>query len=449
MAIIDAVTITNPYLLGNYAPVTDEITVADLQVRGQIPEVLSGRYLRTGPNPLGAPPEPYHWFSGAGMVHGIELGNGRASSYRNRWVGTSAITDELGRSATPGPAQPMYDASNTNILAFAGKILSFTEGCYPYELSPELDTVRRFDFGGVLPHGMTAHPKLDPLTGELHAFSYWFDSPCLIYHVVDASGRLTKTIPIELPRSVSMHDFAITRTHVLFFDQPYVFDLDIAMRSGFPFRWSPEFGARVGVLPRSATSGDEIRWIETDPCYCFHPMNAYDVDESTIVAHIPRIDNLWGTAAPEPDRTTLERWTIDLAAGKVTQDLLDDEDQEFCRINESLIGSQHQFGYTMSTSGGVYGGTRLFKHNFGAASRAVREFGPGQHPGEFVFVADPERSSREDGGWMMGLVYDEAVDGSELVMFDAEEFVAPPVAAVTMPRRVPFGFHGNWIPTSA
>ena len=87
-----AVTVTtNPYLEGNFAPVLEEVTATELAVTGHVPEGLSGRYLRNGPNPA-SPPEPssYHWFTGDGMVHGIRLRDGRAEWYRNRWVRSAA-----------------------------------------------------------------------------------------------------------------------------------------------------------------------------------------------------------------------------------------------------------------------------------------------------------------------------------------------------------------------
>ena len=139
---------------------------------------------------------------------------GTARWYRNRWVRTDAIAREMGEQPVEGPTPPMYDASNTNVLGHAGRILSLTEGAIPYELSRELDTLRRVDFGGPLPSGLTAHPKIDPVTGEMHAFSYWFSEPYLIYHLIDANGRLVRSEPITLPRSVMMHDFAITRSRV-------------------------------------------------------------------------------------------------------------------------------------------------------------------------------------------------------------------------------------------
>jgi 8'-apo-carotenoid 13,14-cleaving dioxygenase len=442
-------TTTNRYLEGGYAPVTEEVTVDRdaLEVRGRLPEALRGRYLRIGPNPVGPPPSPYHWFLGDGMVHGLELGGGSAAWYRNRWVRTSAVTSVLGEAPVDGPAQPMYDSSNTNVVGFAGTILALTEGCYPYVLDARLETVGRLD-AGVLPHGMTAHPKLDPVTGELHAFSYWWTPPFLLYHVLDATGRVTVTEPINLPAPVSMHDFAITRDSVLFFDQPAVFDLEAAATTGFPFRWKPENGARVGVLPRGGTNAD-VRWYETETCYTFHPMNGFEAGDGTIVVDVPKLSSVFdvddGPGPTGRDKTQcLERWTIDPAAGKVRADLLDDQSQDFCRINESLLGSPHRYGYTTAIGADLpYDDTRVFKHDLASGEREVHDFGAGAHPGEFVFVADPDRAGAEDGGWLLGLVHGH--DDARLAVLDAQDVAAPPVAEVRIPRRVPFGFHGNWV----
>jgi carotenoid cleavage dioxygenase len=179
-------------------------------------------------------------------------------------------------------------------------------------------------------------------------------------------------------------------------------------------------------------------------------MNAYDVDGNTIVVDVPKMDSVGSGAGPKPSSLTLERWTIDLAAGVVKQDVIDDAPQEFCRVNESVLASPHRYGYTISTGLGAddlpYAATRTYKHDFASGTREVHELGAGLHPGEFVFVADPDRSGVEDGGWLMGLVHDDASDRTRLTLLDAQDFAGDPVAEVILPRRVPYGFHGNWIP---
>src|SRR5688500_16068709 len=93
---------TNRYLEGNFGPVSDEQTVTDLRVTGTIPDFLGGRYLRTGPNPIGAEPDTYHLFTGDGMVHGVHLRDGNAQWYRNRFVRSQKVCAALGEEWKPG-----------------------------------------------------------------------------------------------------------------------------------------------------------------------------------------------------------------------------------------------------------------------------------------------------------------------------------------------------------
>ena len=435
----------NPFLTGNYGPVAEECTSTHLRVDGVIPPELRGRYLRIGPNPFATPTGPYHWFVGDGMVHGVELGDGNAAWYRNRWVRTDDIARAMGEEPVGGPMPPMYDTSNTHVLAHAGRILALTEGAMPYELSPTLETVRRTDFGGPLPTGFTAHPKVDPVTGELLAFAYWFAEPYLTYHQIDATGKLVRSEPITLPRSVMIHDFAVTREHVIFFDLPVVFDLET---QPFPFRWDDDSGARVGVMPRAGGDAD-VRWFDVDPCYVFHPMNAYD-DGDSVVVDVPRHPTMFKRSRTGPNdggAPTLERWTIDLGAGKVREERIDERGQEFPRVNETLLGSRHRFGYAVSVPNTekAFDGAFYLKHDFVAGVSQEHDFGPGRTPGEFVFVPGAAATS-EDDGWLIGYVYDAAVDRSDFVILDAHDFTAPAVATVHLPVRVPFGLHGSWIP---
>jgi carotenoid cleavage dioxygenase len=438
-------TTDNPFLSGNFGPVAQECTSTDLPIDGAIPSELQGRYLRIGPNPYTTPTGPYHWFSGDGMVHGVELGHGAAAWYRNRWVRTDDLARAMGEQPVDGPLPPLYDTSNTHVIGHAGRILALTEGSMPYELSPTLDTLRRTDFGGPLPTGFTAHPKIDPASGELLAFGYWFAPPYLTYYVIDASGKLARSERITIPRSVMMHDFAITREQVLFFDLPVVFDLEV---QPFPFRWDDDHVARVGVMPRSGRDGD-VRWFEIDPCYVFHAMNAYD-DGDSVVVDISRHPTMFKHSRTGPNDggvPTLDRWTIDLAAGKIREERLDERGQEFPRVNETVLGSRHRFGYAvgLSNTRDAFDGATYFKHDLVAGVTYEHDCGPGRTPGEFVFVP-AEAATSEDDGWLIGYVYDAAVDRSDLVILDAHEFTASPVACVHLPVRVPYGFHGSWIP---
>src|SRR2546421_160329 len=205
----------NPYLIGNFRPVAEEVTATDLPITGRIPVELTGRYLRNGPNPV-EPPEPstYHWFMGDGMVHGVRLRDGRAEWYRNRWVRAQAVAAALGEEPRPGPVHAGMDfAPNTNVIGHAGTTQAIVEaGALPYELSYELETIGPSDFGGTLEGGFTAHPKRDPDSGQLYAMTYfWGWGNEVRYLIVGTDGRVRRSVPIEVGGPVSIHDLSITQ----------------------------------------------------------------------------------------------------------------------------------------------------------------------------------------------------------------------------------------------
>ena len=443
----------NPYLIGNFAPVRDEVTARDLPVTGAIPPALRGRYLRNGPNPIVDPdPAMYHWFTGDGMLHAVELADGHAVSYRNRWVRTDGAVAALGEPAIAGQPDDVFpggsSAANTHVVSHAGRVLALVEVCLPTEVRPDLSTVGRYDFDGRLRSSMTAHPKIDPVTGEMLFFGYdVMGPPWLRYHVVDRTGALVLSEDIDIRGPAMVHDFAITEHHVVFFDLPVVFDLKLVGTRPFPFAWRPDYGARVGVMPRGGGNA-EVRWFDVDLCYVYHPLNAYD-DGNTIVLDVVRhqtmfADDLYGPADHLP---TLDRWTIDLGAGKVLEERLDDRPQELPRVDERVVGRKHRYGYAPGfgvEDHGVAFGRGLLKHDLAQGTTDVHTFGPGESAGEAVFVPESPEAG-EDEGWILSLVYDAARDASDLVILDATDFTGAEVARVHLPQRVPYGFHGWWL----
>ena len=442
----------NPYLVDNFAPVRDERDDPDLEVTGAIPPGLRGLLLRNGPDPIVDPdPAGYHWFMGDGMLHGIELADGKAH-YRNRWVRTSDACAALGEPApddAPPPVNGLGAKANTHIVTHAGRIFALVESSLPTEVRPDLSTVGATDFDGALTTPFTAHPKLDPVTGELHFFGYdFFGPPFLRYHALDARGMLVKTEPIALPNPVMVHDFAITNRSIVFLDLPVVFDMELVGKQPFPFAWRPEHGARVGVMPRTGGS-DDVVWCEVEPCYVYHPLNAYDDPDGNVVIDVVRYPDMFHAERFGPGATaspTLDRWTVDLATRRVTTERVDDISQEFPRIDERLTGRVHRYGYTAEVSVGEHwtGFGALRKHDLVAGTVERHDPGAGRQAAEPVFVpASPDAG--EDDGWILSVVYDAGRDGSDLVIVDATDFTAPPVATVHLRRRVPFGFHGSWV----
>ena len=447
--------VANPYLRGNFAPVGVELTVEQpLPVDGAIPPALEGMLLRNGPN-AAVPPDParYHWFSGDGMVHAIELREGRAVSYRNRWVRTRKLSGEIGTPAPRGPIEPIDGPANTHVIAHGGRILALVESGFPHRLSPELATLCIEDFSGMLTSPMTAHPHADPETGALAFFGYdLFGPPYLRYHELDHLGALVHSTEVEIPRPTMQHDFGVTASRVAFLDLPVVFDIDLATDGvELPFRWSPQAGARIGVLGRGG-DGNHVQWVGIDPCYVFHIVNAYD-DGPVVVLDVCRYEKtfdtgeggLLGSVLP-----TLQRWRVDPGSGRVEMTAVDDRHVEFPRIDDSLAGRPYRYGYCTEIvrDAGTDSFAGLIRYDMMKDEAVHHDFGEGMEPGEPVFVRAPDGRA-DDEGWVLTVVYDATRDASDLVILDASSFGGAPEAVIHLPARVPFGFHGSWVPAAS
>jgi carotenoid cleavage dioxygenase-like enzyme len=454
----------NRFLQGPFAPVEEEITAFDLPVTGSLPVELNGRYLRNGPNPLGLDDPDYrfwegHWFLGPGMVHGVRLRDGKAEWYRNRWVRSQALAEAMDEKWPGGPVHADMDfAANTHIIAHAGRYLATVEaGPLPYELSGELDVLGPCDFAGTLPGGFAAHTKLDHATGELHAIAYFWAWGHVQHVIIGAGGTVSRTTDIPVADGPMMHDFALTPGYVVLLDLPVTFSLGAASAGvKLPYTWNPAHQARVGLLPRSgATAG--VRWFEVDPCWVFHTLNAYD-DDGRVVVDLVRYEGAYDVSKlTGHGPLTLDRWIIDPATGKVTEQRLDDRPQEFPRTDERVTGRPHRYGYsavigavghaTVSPGGGFADGAfsnALLKHDLTAGTVQAHEFGQDATAGEAVF-APAAPGAAEDDGYVMAYVHNPDRGAADLVVLAAQDFTAEPVARIHLPARIPLGFHGSWI----
>lgn len=443
------------FLTGLHAPLHEELTLADLQVTGTIPAELSGRYVRIGPNPFRPDPRGYHWFIGDGMVHGVRLRDGRAEWYRNRYVRSRKLERDGGPQAAPGPRRHAHDTVNTNVVRIAGRTMALVEaGSYPVELSDELESLAYSDLGGGLKGPFTAHPHADPLTGELHAITYDAMTPDTVWHVaIDAEGRVLRELPIPVQHGPSIHDCALTARYVLVFDLPVTFSMKAVIGgAGFPYRWNPRHPARVGLLPREG-SAEDIVWCGVDPCYVFHVANSFDHADGKVVVDLDVYETMFAgdgggdIEGPGGRSRGFERWVIDPAAARVERQTLDAAPQEFPRPDERFLGRDYRYAWAIGLPArdpAFVGQQPLYRHDLATGERTAHDFGPGRVPGEFVFV--PRRADAPEGdGWMMGYVVDTANETTELVILDAADIAAEPVARVHVPHRIPPGFHGNWL----
>ncbi|MDP3749115.1 MAG: carotenoid oxygenase family protein [Phenylobacterium sp.] len=453
----------NPYLSGNFAPVRSEDDF-DLEVVGEIPTGLKGTLYRTGPNPQFDPRGDYHWFSGDGMIHAFHVEDGKVT-YRNRYVRTPKweLENSQGRSlfgsfGNPMTTDPMAigkdsGVANTNIVHHAGRLLALEEGHMPFEMAARTLESKGYvaDYLGKV----TAHPKVDPKTGEMIWFGYGVgDMPLsagMSYGVTDAAGKVVRRDDFQAPFAAMVHDFMVTENYVLFPILPLTASLERAMSGKPAFAWEPEKGGRVGVMRRDGDVAS-IRWFNVEACYVFHPMNAFEQD-GKIIADVMRYDSapLFPLADGSPGRKTaarLVRWTLDLDGGSdaIKEEALDDLDGEFPRFDDRLSGLNYRHGWYAAdpTNAKTIKQTAIAHLDLKTGKRQVYELNGGDMTSEPVFT--PRSADAAEGdGWVSAVVWRAGEDRSDFVVFEAQDIAKGPIAVAKLPRRVPFGFHGNWV----
>ena len=438
----------NPFLVANFAPVADENVISDLAVTGTIPEELEGRFLRIGPNPSAKPnPKKYHWFLGTGMVHGLRLKGGKAEWYRNNYVLTDNAARDLKRKQLPYPRKTHGGSVNTNVLNIGGELYALVEaGALPMKLDGNLQTTAYSDFDGTLKGAFSAHPRRDPVTGELHVLAYEPGKKHIDYLVVDKAGRSRTAAQVSAPHQPMIHDTAITPSFVVVLDLPMTFDLVAAVSGKFPYLWNRKQQARIGLLPRSGDVNAMI-WFEAPQCYVYHIMNAYE-DGGKVVVDVVKNSTYFDADVLKRGITppALVRWVLDLHTGKLSETQLADQAVEFPRLNDSRVGLSYRFGYTAQFSADLQFGSAC-KHDLISGETLTHDFGSGRATMEPVFVAKANAVA-EDEGWLLSYVYDQNTNRTDVVILDAQDFESAPVATIHLPVRVPYGFHGNWVADS-
>lgn len=463
------------FFTGNFAPLTTEHELPSLALEGAWPPELSGTLYRVGPSPQFAPRDAhYHWFSGDGMVHAFHIDGGTVS-YRNRWVRTPkwllehdagrALFGTFGNPATSDPAAHGRNGgtANTNMLWHGGRLFALEESHQPFELDARtLAPGGHQSFGNRVNSRFTAHPKRDPLTGELCFFAYSPDGPdsaTMLYGVMNEQCEVTRLEPFTAPHASMAHDFMMTRRHVLFPVTPLTLSMARAARGRPMIAWDAGKRTHVGVMRRDAPV-HTLRWFESDACHVFHTMNAWE-NGGTIVAYVMQSDAAPGLpdsdGHPVNDAATaarLSRWTFDLDGpdNGFTREVIDDMVSEFPRIDERYIGECNRYGfYTCHATPRTRGDAEsvlydsLARFDFQTGERSVHTLPAGDVISEPVFV--PRTAAAPEGdGWLLAVAWRAREERSDLLLFDAADLRPGPRAVARLPHRVPFGFHGNWRP---
>ncbi|CAL5076806.1 unnamed protein product [Urochloa decumbens] len=480
-------------IAGNYAPVPDHPPSTLLPTTGTLPASLSGVYVRNGANPLHAPRAGHHLFDGDGMLHAVRLNHGRAESYACRFTETSRLRQEraIGKPAFPKPIGELHghsgvarlllfaarsavgvvDASqgigvaNAGLVFFNGRLLAMSEDDLPYHVrvteSGDLATVGRYDFDGQLDRDgtMIAHPKLDPVTGELFAMSYnVISKPYLKYFFFDAGGRKSADVEIPVAEPTMMHDFAITENYAVIPDQQIVFKLqEMVLGGGSPVVYDKNKTSRFGVLPKHAADASELVWVEVPDCFCFHLWNAWEdkvTGEVVVIGScMTPADAVFNDSGEEGEsfRSVLTEIRLDTRTGTSRRRaVLRDGDQvnlEAGMVNRQLLGRKTRYVYlAIAEPWPKVSGFAKVDLEAGTVEKFV--YGEGRYGGEPCFVPRPggaagDDDDEEDDGYVLCYVHDEVRGESEMLVVNAQDMREE--AAVKLPGRVPYGLHGTFI----
>ncbi|XP_070674045.1 carotenoid 9,10(9',10')-cleavage dioxygenase 1-like isoform X2 [Malus domestica] len=425
------------------------------------------------------------------MVHGMHIKDGKAT-YVSRYVRTSHLKQEEYFGASKfmkiGDLKGFlglfmmnlqmlreklkildmsygFGTGNTALIYHHGKLLALHEADKPYVLKVmedgDLQTVGLLDYDKRLTHSFTAHPKVDPFTGEMFTFGYSPTPPYVTYRVISKDGFMHDPITITIPDPVMMHDFAITENYAIFMDLPLIFKpKEMVKEKKLIFTFDHTKKARFGLLPRYAKDELLIRWFELPNCFIFHNANAWEEGDEVVLITC-RLENL----DLEMFKEKLENFTnelyemrFNLKTGLASQKKLSEAAVDFPRVNESYTGRKQRYVYgtLLDSIAKVTGVAKFDLHaepefgktqiEVGGNVQGLYDLRPGRFGSEAIFVPrTPGVTSEEDDGYLILFVHDENTGKSAIHVVDAKTMSPEPVAVVELPHRVPYGFHAFFV----
>ncbi|KAL8255211.1 hypothetical protein R6Q59_033432 [Mikania micrantha] len=473
----------NVQIAGNFAPVSEEPVRQSLPVDGKIPDHIQGVYLRNGANPLFEPTSGHHLFDGDGMIYAVKFDKG-SISYACRFTETQRLIQEraIGKPVFPKAIGELHGhtgiaklvlfyarglcglidhtqgigVANAGLVYFNNRLLAMSEDDLPYHVritpSGDLKTAGRYSFDGQLESTMIAHPKIDPVSGELFALSYdVIQKPYLKYFRFSPDGRKSKDVAIDLQKPTMVHDFAITENFVVVPDHQVVFNMSEMITGGSPVVYDKEKVSRFGVLDKYAENGSGIKWVEVPDCFCFHLWNAWEEPESDEIVVIGSCmtpaDSIFNEYNEEL-RSVLSEIRLNLKTGKSTRRPIlspgNDVNLEAGMVNKNLLGRKTKFAYLAiaepwpKVSG-------FAKVNLSTGDTKKYFYGDRKYGGEPLFLPRNLHSAGEDDGHILAFVHDEKTWKSEFQIVNSVTMELE--ATVKLPSRVPYGFHGTFINT--
>jgi len=477
-----------PSFTGFNAPSRIEADIADLAYEGTIPPELNGAFYRVQPDPQFPPrSDDDISFNGDGMITRFHIHDGQCD-FRQRWAKTDKwkLENEAGKALFGSYRNPLTDdesvkgkirgTANTNAWIHGGKLYALKEDSPALVMDPATMETEGFthffnDKTGQKMTGQTftAHPKIDPKTGNMIAFGYAASGLCTddcTFYEVTPEGELVHEIWFKAPYYCMMHDFGITEDYAVFNVMPSIGSWE-RLEKGMPhFGFDTSLPVYLGVLPRKAgATGDDIRWFKTGNSFNSHVMNAFQ-EGTKVHFDIPVAKNNMFPFFPDVNGTPfngqeamsyLTRWTVDMASNS---DAFESEIQltqtagEFPRMDDRFAGLSYRYGWMLEMDyrrpvelkGGSAGG--LLMNCLCLIDHQTKQeqhwwCGPVSSLQEPCFIPR-SKDAPEGDGWIVQICNRLEEHRSDLLLFDALDIEKGPIATINIPVRMRFGLHGNW-----
>jgi carotenoid cleavage dioxygenase len=456
---------------GFNAPTRFEADVYDCEVWGQIPSDIEGTFYRMQCDFQYRPPQN-EWptgFNGDGHVSRIRFKDGNAN-FRSRYVKTARLEAE--REAhkrlygvyrnryTDDPSVAKIDrsAANTHLYWHGGKLLTLKEDSLPWAIDPHtLETEGRWDFNGkYTATTFSAHPKIDPVTGEMVAYGYQAKGDLtddVAFYTINKQGQIVKETWFKAPYVGIMHDSAITQKYFILPLIPRVTS-EARLKAGLPmWDWDGTKPTMIAVVPRDGSTKD-VRWFKGPARNTLHFLNATDTKDGKITMELP-------TSSGERDPSQIRRWTFNMKSKKDTfeEEVVSTANGVLARMDDRYLSLPYQYAYVGNrdqtlpfdkAKAGDNGGfvTNQYQRVEVRTGKTSSYFvGPTQSLQESCFV--PRKGSKGEGdGYLMGIAANYESMTSDLVIVDAQRMEEGAVATVKLPFRLRGGTHTNWFPAS-
>ncbi|ONK69111.1 uncharacterized protein A4U43_C05F19470 [Asparagus officinalis] len=392
--------------------------------------------------------------------------------------------------------------SNTNVFEHSGKIYSIAENHIPQEVDIfSLETLGNWDRNGEWGRPFIAHPKKAPGSGELVIVGADAVKPYLVLGILSADGRTLKhKVDLKLERSIVCHDIGVTNMYNIILDFPITVDINRLIQGGPLMKYDKESYGRIGVMPRYGDA-DSVKWFEVERCCVFHIINCFENGDEVVVRGFRSLESIipgpdhghdkfqWFSEGFKPISKNKEssseglnkglffsrvyEWRLNMKTGNAMERYLTGCEfaLEFPMMNDSFSGQHNKYGYAQvvdSIASSICAKLKyrgLAKFYFEEQSNGISEVEAEKstdggikvehhHLGDNKFCSggtfiSKRGSQEEDDGWIVVFVHDEDLNSSQVHIIDTKRFGSDPVVKITLPQRVPYGFHGTFIPRRA